>query len=310
VAETLTTQIETICTASKVSGDWSVAVVPANPAEGGLSAAHDPQRIMAAASIAKLGITYSVLERNIPLDKVIQLQPEDRLPEPDIVRYFRDGFTLDVGTALERMLTNSSNTCARMLVRALGGPQNVNEIVAAQYPHTQLQAIQHPDYSIDGPHARFAYGTTTAPEAAGLMRELLQDSYVGRMLSHSTYDYALRRQLFPKDNLNMPILPRGARTYRQIAKIAGGHLPDAAARYLLQHTTPQGQTRFPNKEGSMTDEKDPQQRVRHDIAHIGNFIVAACSNNYGEDLPVGPLHPAHQTHGRIGKAVYNYSHAQ
>lgn len=313
MAQALTSQIETICGNPKIPGGWNVAVLPANPAEGGLSAAYEGEEVIAAASLTKMAIAHCVLIRDLPLDGPIELQPEDRPPgpDPDIVQYFRDGYTIDIGTALERMLISGSNTCARALVRTLGGAKKANETIAETYPNTQLEIVQHPDhpYTENGPYARFTYGTTTATEAANLLRDLLQDAYVATLLGNSTFNYALRRSLAAEDNTRTPKMPADTALNRQIAKHLGGILPDAAATYLLQRTTPRGKTNFPNKEGSMTDEKDPQQRVRHDVARIGNFIVAACSNGYLEDLPIGPNHPSHTVHGQLGRAVYNYSHA-
>ncbi|HEU4965917.1 MAG TPA: serine hydrolase [Candidatus Saccharimonadales bacterium] len=309
---TLSSQIEAICGNPEAPGAWNVAVLPVDPTEGGLTAAYDSGKTIAAASLTKIAIAHCVLERDLPLDAPIQLEPEDRLPEPDIVQHFREGYTMDIGTTLERMLVNGSNTCARMLARTLGGAQKINEAIAATCPNTQLQIVKHPDhpYTENGPYARFTYGTTTAEEAAELFRDLLQDSYVAKMLTHSTFDYALRRNLAAHDGPRPPRMPAGGQLGRQIAKHFGDILPDAVASYLLQRTTPRGQTSFPNKEGSMTDEQDPEQRVRHDVALIGGrYIVAACSSGYSEDLPIGPSHPGHTIHGRLGETVYNYTHA-
>lgn len=304
----LTPQIERICAEGSMHS-WHVAVIPANPEATDITVNYNGEQLIAAASLTKLAVARSVIINGIPLDTPISLEPQDRREEPDILHYFPDGHTMEVGVLLERMLVNGSITATRMLVRKQGGPQKINEMNAVTYPTTLLKPVEKEGYPIASPEAAFNFGSTSALEAAGLLRELLQNPPVNAILRRSTFDCALRGNLRDQEPSHPPKMPIDTTANRLIARSIGHRMPHAIADYLLKRTTPHGSTRFPNKEGSMNDEEKQHENVRHDVALIGDYVIAAGSVNLTtKDAPFGRYNSAHITHRRLGVAVYHYSH--
>ena len=87
------------------------------------------------ASVFKLPTAVAVLrraqEQQLPLSSPVQIRWEDRSPgwSPLAPRVPREGLTLSLDAVLEAMVSESDNTAADALLRWMGGPEEVTQVL-------------------------------------------------------------------------------------------------------------------------------------------------------------------------------------
>jgi beta-lactamase class A len=291
-------QIEEVCRTAPEEVRWGVSVVDINTSTEitGIGS----HGIFEATSVNKLAIAWALGRTSLSEEQKIALQQSDRRPGAGVLRYFPAGYSLEMGVITRKMLEESDNTAARMLVRAIGGPLAVNSILSrassdgSALLDTQLKPIGSDDTS---PEAPYEYGQTTSYEAALLLLRLLQS---GRQsvfdgLTHGSFNYGLRSNIEQhQSNAQVPPAVLG----RFIVKVARGYAPRAVYEHVLRAQWPE--TEHPNKEGSYGS-------ARHDVARIGKHVVAVLSEGWSERLSIGPNHPAHRVQAEIGSIVLAHS---
>lgn len=146
------------------------------------------------------------------------------------------------------------------------------------------------------PNMRAKRSTTansTPLEAAALFGVAVQNSSVNRQaLEQNIFGYGLTRDLpgnaLPTDDFNAALA--------EIHSVKA--TPDLDTFATLKN--PSWRSAFPNIMGV-------NHNQRHDVALIGNFLVATLSKGSTAGLPQTPAHPAHSVQALIGQAVFEYA---
>jgi beta-lactamase class A len=244
-----------------------------------------------AASINKLAIAYAFQRRGGMhlLGEEVQIEETDVRRGAGVLHLLPVGFRLPLGAVQYLSLSESDNTATRILVRILGGPIAINKVLAsdAKLPNTRLKAEKN---NLE-PTAGYEYGVTTAPEAALLMWRALHTPAQAEALRHGNFNQGLRYFLEPDHTVWDP-------RRRHVAKVLRrAHIPAPPSFYqwVLQARPPE--TKHPNKEGRLPG-------LRHDVARIGEVIVAALSTNHPEEVEDAETHPAWEVQRRLGKAIF------
>lgn len=277
-----------IASRSNSPAQWAVSVIDSETGEKRVGIADDEE--LEAASLNKLAIPHVLdLTEFLFQNPKLRIEAEEQLPGTGILKYFPPGYEIPLLDATYWMLAESDNTAARMVVRSLGGPGRVNEILAdspLKLAVTKLEPLGD---------EQFYFGSTTAYETALLLRAALF-SYYRVPLANSHAWYGLRRDI---DEIHPLPSTRRLRFLKllQKAKLNGFAPHSWYDKMLDAYREP---SKFPSKEGSFED-------VRHDSAQIGEVIIAALSKGYDKELSYGPQHPAHEVHRCLGKIVLNHA---
>lgn len=261
--------------AELADGRWSIALTEPS---GTMAAGYQADRQHEAASLNKLAIVHALDASGVRIE-TSTVKPEDKRPGTGILEHFPDGYEVPFTDVVRLMLSESDNTAARIAVRELGGPGNVNDLL--EDSPLCLEATRLEPVGAD----RFYYGNTTAEEIAALLREVDQSEEHHQALLKSHCWYGLRHDIEDR-RLKQPL-------HRHFLKWARGRGPDRLYKKALAYRSPPSQ--FPAKEGSVED-------VRHDSARIGGYVIAALSSNQ-QEKPYGKKHPAHRVHARIGRLI-------
>jgi hypothetical protein len=269
--------------------EWGVAVISGEGVDVfGIAPDHE----FPAASLGKLGIAHvlTAVEGRIGSAcryEELVVTDEDKRGGSGILQYFPNGYTITPEEAASLMLRESDNTAARLLVKALGGAEAVNDRLAESPLDLALTRLGIRDED------RFTFGSTSPAEVARILLELSKGP-LSNALHESDMWYGLCRDIeskprIPSSLLNKFLLRAGGHE-------GGGH-PRIYKRALNRHYH---HSQFARKGGSLED-------ARHDSAVINGYAVAALSSGYPPDLAYGKRHPAHDIHARIGTAVLSHT---
>lgn len=260
-------------------------------------AAISADRPVEAASLNKLAIAYAAEQKGLRLDRSLVLEESDIRPGNGILRHFPLGFRLAVGDVRQLSLNISDNTAAAMLVRVMGGPLAVNNVLESE-PDLLYTLLQPQDPNDTSPTARFYFGQTTAFESALLQRKLLTAGGVdAQALAHGNFVRGARAGLeaHPEQwNFPLPRLLLAAKVLKRV----GRQLPDRFYDRFVDAPMRTPHSAFPNKEGNADGHL-------HETVQIGRFTVAMLSRNQ----PERATHLAHQTQAKIGSSVFRFIRA-
>lgn len=301
-----TQQIESLTHAYTPEARWDIALLGASSHSLIEEFRTDPTapEPMEAASVNKLAIAraFSLAEPDADLGKEMTLEESDRHQGAGVLHLFPAGYRLPLGAVQFLALSQSDNTATGMWVRHLGGPGEINSILATSHPtvvggiltnhrfeHTRLKPL---DDSSD-PRARYEYGQTTATEAAQLLLAVLQNPAQAEALHHGNFNQGLRSGIEQNTEVWDPRRVRAAKLLRQI----GLPLPQIFCDWVRSAEPPA--TINPNKEGRY-------EGLRHDVALIDGIAVAALSSGHPEADEAMQPHPAWEVQRHIGQFVLRY----
>lgn len=297
------TAIAEITESIRDGSQWSVAVI--DNAERTVASRYAPEPVKAA-SLNKLAISYAfnVIDRDGDTNLMAQevrIEPEDIRKGAGRLRYFPIGYSLDLGDALRLSLSESDDTATRIVTRIVGGPARVNEILddpLSGLSRTRLKLVD----DTSAPDARYEYGVTTAAEIAKLLACALRVPAQADALHHGNYSRGLRYKIETHQSAEMTPLTDVARyisTMHLARPLQSIHKGSMDAFYAKVLARPSGTyTAFPNKEGRLPC-------VRHDVAQIGDFIIAALSTSHAQATESSMYHPARETLSELGEVVLN-----
>lgn len=287
-------RIRGIVEAEGAPGGWGVAVI--NAGDGHLVAGINPNAETEALSLSKVMVAVAAEStaagRPGYLKEDLPILRSDVRPGGFLRHFAEQRLSAPRGDILQTMLRISDTTGQRALVRLLGGIERVNNAVksAVKIP-LRRSGLIFSDSNDTAPDAPFFSGMTTAYEAAQIFRSALALPISNAALSRTIFTYGLRRDLIGDRRPS-----RHSLTELRIATNRN-EIDDLSASSLLRPRFPG--TRFPNMMGMGED-------MRHDVAKIGPFIVAALSWGYNPKLPENATHPAHCVHWALGKMLQEF----
>ncbi len=274
---------------------WGVAILDNN---GQLEYGHQPDEVIAAASFTKLSAAYALDRVGTPLDTSVEVQASDYRRGNGILQYAPEGHQLTLGDAAELALKISDNTALRIIMRSLGGPAEVNDVLFddSQTSRGKGLGLYVTHFGpVEGeqdsdPAAAFTQGATTARESARLLQQVLIVPRFAAALQHSNYGGGLRNEIHPMEPTTL-----GQRMRIRWAQWTGDFT------YLQEHSG-YPLTQYPGKEGTVIDD---EEHLRHHAAQIGDRIVSVMTESQTyEYLPSNPEeHHVRQLQGRIGTIV-------
>lgn len=260
--------------------------------------------IIEAASLTELAITHVVHLKGIPEAESMHLQQSDIRAGDGVLMGLPEGYELAISQIVHQCLSRSDNTAARMLVRRLGGPLAVNEVLAESplgLSDTWLAPEPQPDESLEPAVERFSFGTTTAREIAKLHRRALEDPLQEWALEHGHHLEGLRGQLDKAHLLQARSQQLAASALYELHQ-RGGKAPEKVYEWLLTKHAPR--TAFPNKIGNYDGR-------RHDVARIGETVVAVLFQDTGEQRMQTARQIALAAQRAIGHAAFqDYLHGE
>ncbi|MDB5186062.1 MAG: Serine hydrolase [Candidatus Saccharibacteria bacterium] len=276
--------------------EWSVLVT--DPEQTAVTI--NKSRVHDSCSLAKLAIIHAVELKGPNLDETTKLTQGDKRPGDGFLYNFPIGYDIKLRDAARIMLSESDNTAARIVVRALGGPVAVNNILSSSPLDLHLTRLT------PSRGDTYRYGVTVAGEIARLMRHLTQKiddeapviDLARNALHRSSRWYGLRRDIDKINGADEPL-----RHWRKLLR-AAHHLATPLHERLLppQHSvygrlvdSEWTYAASAVKDGSSDDS-------RHEAGQIGQFIVVAMSQG-NQEQPYGRRHSSNEVFAKIGKLV-------
>lgn len=268
---------------------WGVAVLDNR---GQLLVGHDENAYMGGASLNKLSIAYAADEAGIAPDHEVTLQASDKPAEGGngILKLFPEGSKLPFAEVARRMLSISDDTAAKAIVRVIGGPSKVNDILNDPAASVWGSLLNEVTPNNADPLARWEYGLTTAVTTAQLLRFAVAHPVFGDALRHSNFTEGLRANL---DSDTHTYTPGKALLIAKGLNRLGLTLPAPLRTAILKDQPPE--TAYPNKEGRLGD-------LYHDVGQMGGLIIAALGRSARAPDPKDGHH-TRNVQARLGQLV-------